>query len=87
VVSFSISLAREVAPRGIHVNCVAPGMMTTEMAREALDKNQEEYLKRIPLGRIADPAEVADVVVFLCSDRAGYMTGATVDVTGGMLMR
>jgi 3-oxoacyl-[acyl-carrier protein] reductase len=87
VVTLSISLAREVAPHGIHVNCVAPGMMTTEMARDALDKNQDQYLQRIPLGRIADPAEVANVVVFLCSDRASYMTGATVDVTGGMLMR
>ncbi len=87
VVSFSISLAREVAPQGIHVNCVAPGMMTTEMAKEALEKGQEEYLKRIPLRRIADPGEVANVVVFLASERAGYMTGATVDVTGGMLMR
>jgi len=87
VVSFSISLAREVAPRRIRVNCVAPGMIATEMARRALEENEEEYLKRIPLGRVADPAEVADVVVFLCSDRASYITGATVDVTGGMLMR
>jgi len=87
LVTFSISLAREAAPQGIRVNCVAPGMMSTEMARDALDKNREEYLKRIPLGRIAEPAEVARVVVFLASERAGYMTGATVDVTGGMLMR
>ncbi len=87
LVTFSISLAREVAPEGICVNCVAPGMMTTEMAREALEKNQEEYLKRIPLRRIADPAEVAHVVVFLASERASYLTGATIDVTGGMLMR
>lgn len=87
VVSFSISLAREVAARGIRVNCVAPGMIATEMARCALEENEQQYLKRIPLGRIADPAEVADVVAFLCSDRASYITGATVDVTGGMLMR
>ena len=87
VVGFSVSLAREVAARGIHVNCVAPGMVATEMARHALEKDPQEYLKRIPLARIADPAEVAGVVVFLCSDRASYMTGSTVDVTGGMLMR
>lgn len=87
VVTFSISLAREVAPQGINVNCVAPGMMATEMAKDALEKNKEEYIKRIPLRRIADASEVAHVVVFLCSERAGYMTGATVDVTGGMLMR
>jgi 3-oxoacyl-[acyl-carrier protein] reductase len=87
LVTFTVSLAREVAPNGVRVNAVAAGMMTTEMAREALEKNKEQYIKRIPLGRIADPAEIADVVVFLASDRAGYMTGATVDVTGGMLMR
>ena len=87
VVSFTVSLAREVAPQGIRVNAVAPGMMTTSMAREALAQGEAEYLKRIPLGRIADPAEVAQVVVFLASEKAGYMTGATLDVTGGMLMR
>lgn len=87
VVAFTVSLAREVARSGICVNAVAPGMMSTEMAREALEKSETEYLKRIPLSRIADPAEVANVVTFLCSARASYMTGATVDVTGGMLMR
>ncbi len=87
VVSFTVSLAREVAAQGIRVNAVAPGMITTSMAREALAQNEAEYLKRIPLGRIADPAEVAQVVVFLASEKAGYMTGATLDVTGGMLMR
>jgi 3-oxoacyl-[acyl-carrier protein] reductase len=87
LVSFSISLAREVAPQGINVNLVAPGMMRTEMAREALQKDEKRYLERIPLGRVAEASEVADVVVFLSSDRAGYMTGTTADVTGGMLMR
>jgi len=87
LVTFTVSLAREVASYGIHVNAVAPGMMATEMARDALQQNEEHYLKRIPLSRIADPAEIADVVVFLASDRASYMTGATVNVTGGMLMR
>ena len=79
--------AREVARQGIHVNAVAPGMMVTDMARDALAEDEQRYLARIPLGRIADPSEVANVIVFLASDRASYMTGATVDVTGGMLMR
>lgn len=87
VVTFTVSLAREVAPKGIRVNAVAPGMMGTEMAKEALEKDSQRYLERIPLRRIGDPAEIANVVAFLASDRASYMTGATVDVTGGMLMR
>jgi len=76
-----------VAPHGIRVNAVAPGMIATDMARDVLEKDLPRYLERIPLRRIADPAEVANVVVFLASDRAGYMTGTTLDVTGGMLMR
>jgi 3-oxoacyl-[acyl-carrier protein] reductase len=87
LVSFTVSLAREVASRGIHVNAVAPGMMRTDMAHDALETNEAHYLQRIPLGRIADPEEVADTVVFLASDRASYTTGATIDVSGGMLMR
>ena len=87
LVTFTVSLAREVAPLGIHVNAVAAGMMSTDMARDALEQNEQAYLRRIPLGRIADPDEIARVVVFLASDRASYVTGATVNVTGGMLMR
>jgi 3-oxoacyl-[acyl-carrier protein] reductase len=87
IVSFTIALAREVAQQGITVNAVAPGMILTEMVTKVLEKNKEKYLNRIPLRRIAEPKEVADVVTFLASERAGYMTGATVDVTGGMLMR
>ena len=87
LVAFTASLAREVAPHGIHVNALAAGMMATDMARDVLQQNAEAYLQRIPLGRIADPAEIANVVVFLASERASYMTGATVDVSGGMLMR
>jgi len=87
MISFTIALARELAPLGIAVNAVAPGMMRTEMTAQTLDANPEKYLARIPLGRIGDTAEIADAVVFLACDRASYMTGATVDVSGGMLMR
>jgi 3-oxoacyl-[acyl-carrier protein] reductase len=57
------------------------------MSRDALATGESHYIQRIPLRRIAEPADIADVVVFLASQRAAYMTGATVDVTGGMLMR
>lgn len=85
IVSFTLSLAKEVAPYGINVNAVAPGMMYTEMTAETLNKNMERYKKQIPLGRIADVDEVARVVTFLSSDAASYMTGTTVDVSGGMI--
>jgi 3-oxoacyl-[acyl-carrier protein] reductase len=87
IVSLTVSLAREVAKHGIAVNAVAPGMMLTEMTARTLQANQQKYVARIPLGRIGQTSEVANVVVFLASDRASYMTGATVDVSGGMLMR
>ncbi len=87
LVTFTISLAREVAPLGINVNCVAPGMMRTPMNKDALAEREDAYLERIPLRRIADPKEVAAVVVFMCSNQSDYMTGTTLDVTGGMLMR
>jgi 3-oxoacyl-[acyl-carrier protein] reductase len=87
LVTFTVSLAREVAKYGINVCAVAPGMMRTPMNRDDLVNREEDYLKRIPLGRIADPAEIANVVAFLASGRADYITGATIDVSGGMLMR
>jgi 3-oxoacyl-[acyl-carrier protein] reductase len=87
LVNFTVSLAREVARLGIYVNAVAPGMMRTDMAHDALEKNESKYLDRIPLGRIGDPSEVANLIVFLASDRASYSTGATMDASGGLLMR
>ena len=87
LITFTKSLAREVASNAITVNAVAPGFMKTDMAGEAIENNKDKYFARIPLGRIGEPQEVADVVVFLASDRASYVTGATFDVNGGMLMR
>lgn len=87
VVTFTVSLAREVAKYGINVTAVAPGMMRTPMNKRELAEREEEYIKRIPLGRISDPAEVAYTVAFLASEKSDYITGATIDVTGGMLMR
>lgn len=75
------SLAQEVAKRGVLVNCVAPGFIETDMI-EKLPK--DEIAKRIPLGRIGRPEEVAAVVSFLCSERASYVTGAVIPVGGGI---
>lgn len=85
----TISLAREVAANGIAVNVVAPGLMYTEMTKAPLSdpERKKRYLSRIPLGRIAEPAEIAKIVTFLASDGASYMTGATVNASGGMVMR
>ncbi len=89
MVTFSISLAREVAPDGINVNLVAPGIMRSPMTEEVLkDPNRKDaYLERIPVRRIAETDDVAKAVVFLLSTQADYMTGTTLDLTGGMLMR
>ena len=87
MVSFTIGLAREMARHGIRVNAVAPGLVRTEMVAKTWEEKKERYLQTIPLYRIAEPEEIASVVVFIASDKASYMTGSTIDVSGGMLMR
>lgn len=89
LVGFTISLAREVAPYGITVNAVAPGIMETPIISEALKdpKRKEEYLSRIPLRKIATAEEIARIVLFLAGNQSDYMTGTTLDASGGMLMR
>ena len=80
------SMGMEIASRGITVNCVAPGFIATAMT-EALDDNQKEKINStIPMGRMGSPAEIASAVVYLASDEAAYMTGATIHVNGGMAM-
>ncbi|MFP3728510.1 SDR family NAD(P)-dependent oxidoreductase [Priestia filamentosa] len=87
VVSFTVSLAREVAKNGINVNALALGIVETDMMGDALQENRDYYVNRIPIGRVAQPEEIAEIAAFLVSRKARYMTGATVDATGGMLMR
>ncbi|WP_372933784.1 SDR family NAD(P)-dependent oxidoreductase [Mariniphaga sediminis] len=87
MVSFTVGLAREVAKQGIRINAVAPGLVRTEMVAETWEKKKEKYLERIPLYRIAEPEEIARIAVFLASDAASYITGATIDASGGMMMR
>ncbi|MCY3821137.1 MAG: 3-oxoacyl-ACP reductase FabG [Gammaproteobacteria bacterium] len=83
---FTRSLAREVGTRGITVNAVAPGFIDTDMTAELSDSQRAEMMRRIPLGRMGDAEEVAAAVSFLVSDEAGYITGETVHVNGGLQM-
>ncbi|RMG29488.1 MAG: 3-oxoacyl-ACP reductase FabG [Gammaproteobacteria bacterium] len=86
MIGFTRALAREVGSRGITVNTVAPGFIDTDMTR-ALDETQRAaLLENIPLGRLGTPEDVAAAVAFLVSDQAGYVTGATLHVNGGMYM-
>ena len=87
IVSMTRGLARSLAPHGITVNHVAPGAADTAMMRSGMtDADLEKFVEMIPMGRMAQPGEVASTVVFLASDLAGYVTGATMNVSGGQLM-
>ncbi len=86
LVSLTVSLARETAGRGIRVNAVAPGMVLTEMVASGWESKKETYLARIPMARIGEPEEIANAVLFLASERAGYMTGTVLNVSGGLRM-
>jgi 3-oxoacyl-[acyl-carrier protein] reductase len=78
------SLSKEVATRGITVNCVSPGFIATELIEDLPDKLRESYLARIPLKRFGSTEEVAACVLFLASKEASYVTGSTLEVTGGL---
>ena len=84
--AFTRSLAAEVGSRGITVNAVAPGFIETDMTDALADEARQALLERIPLGRLGSTRDVAELVVFLASDAAGYITGQTIAVNGGMLM-
>lgn len=87
IVSMSRGLARSLAPDGITVNTVSPGGVDTPMLRGGqTDEQLEAFVKMIPLGRLAEPEELAGAVVFLASDHARYITGATINISGGQLM-
>jgi len=86
MVGMSKSLAYEVASRGITVNCVAPGFITTAMTEKLTDDQKAGILKQVPAGRMGTSDEIGSAVLYLSSEQAGYVTGATLHVNGGMAM-
>lgn len=86
VAGFARSLAAEVGSRGITVNTVAPGFIDTDMTKVLPDEQKADLLKRIPMGRLGKPEEIAAVVGFLASEAGGYVSGETIQVNGGMYM-
>ncbi|OSN01675.1 MULTISPECIES: 3-oxoacyl-ACP reductase FabG [Lonsdalea] len=86
LVGFSKSLAQEVASRGVTVNVVAPGFIETDMTRALTDEQRAGILAGVPAGRLGDAKEIASAVTFLASEEAGYITGETLHVNGGMYM-
>jgi 3-oxoacyl-[acyl-carrier protein] reductase len=86
VAGMSRALAHELGSRNITVNCVAPGFIDTDMTRALPEAQREALLDKIPLGRLGQPEEIAATVAFLASPRAGYITGSTLNVNGGMYM-
>ena len=86
VEAFSKSLAKEVGKRDITINAVAPGFISTDMTENNDGVNEDYLIKEIPLGRFGEPAEVANLVTFLCSEEASYITGQTIHINGGLYM-
>ncbi len=86
LIGFTKSLAREVGARGITVNAVAPGFIDTDMTRALPEAQKDALIKGIPLGRLGQAEEIAAAVAFLASPKAGYITGDTLHVNGGMYM-
>ena len=83
IVAFTRVLAREVAGKNIRVNAVSPGLVDTEMVKTIPEEYRHKMIEQIPMGRLARPEEIANVIVFLASDKASYITGQTISVNGG----
>ena len=86
IVGMLKSVAWEYARRNVTANCIAPGMIKSDMTDKLNDKQREAILTRVPMARLGTPADVAAAAVYLASDEAGYVTGQTIHVNGGMAM-
>ncbi len=86
IIGFTKSMAREIGSRGITVNVVAPGFIDTDMTKDLPEANRDAMLSQVPLGRLGQPEDIAQAVLFLASPGASYITGETINVNGGMYM-
>ena len=86
LIGLTKATAKELASRGITANCIAPGYIETDMTKQLSDKIRDALIQQIPLGRIGQAKDIASIVCFLASDNAGYITGQTFTVDGGMVM-
>ncbi|MBC8527471.1 MAG: 3-oxoacyl-[acyl-carrier-protein] reductase [Candidatus Cloacimonetes bacterium] len=85
IIAFTKSVAKELAPRNINVNAIAPGFIKTEMTDRLPDEVKENYLKSIPFRNFGDTQDVAELALFLCSEESDYITGQTIVIDGGMI--
>ena len=86
VIGLTRSLALELAPSGIRVNCVAPGCIETDMVRALGEETRAMLVEETPLGRLGTPEDIANVIAFLASDRAAFVTGQVVSADGGFIV-
>lgn len=86
VIVLTMSLAKELAPYGVTANCIAPGLAATSMQDAFSEKGFKKIVDNIPVGRLAEPREIAELALYLASDAAGYITGETVNINGGQRM-
>ena len=87
MIGFCKSLAKEVATRGVTVNCVSPGFIETDMTKKLNESQKEQITKNIPMIKMGSPDDIAYAVAFLASDKASYITGETINVNGGLFMQ
>jgi NAD(P)-dependent dehydrogenase (short-subunit alcohol dehydrogenase family) len=86
IIGLTKDLAKKLGPFGVNVNAVAPGIMLTEPVKQQIAGREEDYISKIPLGRLGRPEDVANVILFLSSHLSDYMTGCVLDINGGMYM-